>query len=68
MLNILSRSSFVTSFLNRFKFVNTFPVPVVKVHKKLISSKMMDGLIVFSNAKLISIGSVHLKRHRIKLH
>lgn len=28
---------------------------------------MMDGLIVFSNAKLISIGSVHLQGIKIQL-
>lgn len=53
-----SRSSLVTSFLNRVELVYTLPSSPVKVHSKLISSKIIDGLMVFSRAKLISIGSI----------
>lgn len=60
MLQILFRSSTLISFLNKFEFVNVFPFGLVKVHSKLISSNVIGGLIVFSNAKLISIGSVEI--------
>lgn len=58
ILKIALRSSFDTSDLNKFIFVNISPFSFVNDHSKLISSNVIDGFIVFSSAKLISIGSV----------
>lgn len=43
--------------------MNISPFSLVKVHSKLISSKVIAGLIVFSRAKLISIGSEFEQKH-----